>query len=175
MQITITARHFNLTDALRDHIEKETSKIEKYFDHIIDSHFILTLEDNRNNVEMIVNIPKKTFKSQVVDQDMYVAIDKVIDKMERQVKKLKEKWSDHQKKGLGELKPDFVYADLIERKESRRRLKIKRIFADSMTIDDALDLFEKQEEAYFVFTNLETDRVNVLIKRDEEHYKLIQP
>jgi phage-related tail protein len=93
--------------------------------------------------------------------------------MEQQVKKLKEKWSDHQKRSLKET--SYVYANLIEKKEKRATVKIKRIAADVMTVNEAIDAFENRDSSYLIFRNEETDRVNVLVKKDDEHYKLIEP
>ncbi|HHE38203.1 MAG TPA: ribosome-associated translation inhibitor RaiA [Candidatus Cloacimonetes bacterium] len=173
MQTTITARHFELTNAIRDHIEVACEKIAKYFDHIINVHFILSLENNRNKAEMILNVPKNNFISESSEKDMYLTIDNAIDKMENQIKKLKGKWTDHQKKGIKE-NSQYVYANLIE-SEQRKKIKIKRILAEVFTLDEALDNFENIAEPYLIFKNAETDRINVLIKRDEAHYKLIEP
>lgn len=57
MQITITARHFGLTNAIREYVEEASDKLTKYFDHIINVHFILSLENNRNTVEVILHAP----------------------------------------------------------------------------------------------------------------------
>ena len=173
MQTTITARHFELTNAIRDHIEVACEKIAKYFDHIINVHFILSLENNRNKAEMILNVPKNNFISESSEKDMYLTIDNAIDKMENQIKKLKGKWTDHQKKGIKE-NSQYVYANLIE-SEQRKKIKIKRILAEVFTLDEAIDNFENIAEPYLIFKNAETDRINVLIKRDEAHYKLIEP
>ena len=94
MQITITARHFDLTNAIRDYIEDSCTKLQKYFELIINVHLILTLEGGRNSVEMILHVPKNNFKSEASEQDMYLAIDEAVEKMENQIKKLKGKWTD---------------------------------------------------------------------------------
>ena len=93
--------------------------------------------------------------------------------MEQQVKKMKDKWADHNKRSLKE-NLHFVYADLIERNEGKKRVKIKRILAEDLTVEDALEKFDNIKDMYLVFRNVETDRVNVLVKKDEEHYKLIE-
>ncbi|MBC8385365.1 MAG: ribosome-associated translation inhibitor RaiA [Candidatus Cloacimonetes bacterium] len=174
MQITITARHFDLTNAIRDHIEDATEKLSKYFDHIINVHFILALDNNRNKAEMILNIPKSNLKSEASEKDMYLTIDDAVEKMEYQIKKLKGKWSNHQKKNLRE-NSHFVYANLIEKKNPRKTIRTKRINADSMTIMEAMDMFENISDSYFIFKNIKTDRINVLVKKDEDHYKLLEP
>jgi putative sigma-54 modulation protein len=174
MQITITARHFELTNAIRDYIEESSRKLIKYFDHIIHVSFVLSFENNRNIVEMNLHIPKNNMISESEDPNMYMAIDLAIERMEQQVKKLKDKWSDHQKQSVKDT-TSFVYANLIEKKEKRSTVKIKRIAADVMTVNEAIDAFENTNSSYLIFRNEETDRVNVLVKKDDEHYKLIEP
>ncbi|MCF7858674.1 MAG: ribosome-associated translation inhibitor RaiA [Candidatus Cloacimonetes bacterium] len=173
MQISITARHFDLTNAIRDHIYESCQKLERYFDHIITANFVLSLEKNGNKAELIVHAPKHNLICETIDKNMYLAIDNTVDKMEGQIKKLKGKWNDHNKKSLKD-NFHFVYADLIERNEGKKRVKIKRILAESLTVTDALEKFDNIDDMYLVFKNLETDKVNVLVKKDKDHYKLIE-
>ncbi len=173
MQITTTARHFDLTNAIRDHVEDSASKLNKYFDHILNAHFILSIENNRSKAEMVLNIPKNNFMSEATATDMYIAIDDAVDKMENQIKKIKDKWADHQKRSLKE-SAHFVYANLIEKGQKRKTVKTKRILAEVMNVHDAIDKFDDIKESYFIFKNEETDKINVLVRKDEEHYKLIE-
>jgi len=173
MQISITARHFDLTNAIRDHINESCVRLERYFDHIMTANFILSFEKNGNKVELIVHAPKHNLKCDTVEKDMYLAIDNAVDKMEKQIKKMKDKWIDHNKKSLKE-NLHFVYADLIERNEGKKVVKIKRILAENLTVQNALEKFDNTDSIYLVFKNIETDKINVLIKKDKEHYKLIE-
>jgi putative sigma-54 modulation protein len=105
---------------------------------------------------------------------MYRAINSSIEKMEQQIKKLKGKWEDHHKRNKKQEK-QFVYANLIQKETPQKTVKIKRMLAEPMLVSDAIDEFEKLDQPYLIFKNIETDRINVLIKKDAEHYKLIQP
>ncbi|MDO9577453.1 MAG: ribosome-associated translation inhibitor RaiA [Candidatus Cloacimonadales bacterium] len=175
MQISITARHFHLTNAIRDHINDSVVKLEKYFDNIMTAHFVLSFENNQNNVELVLHAPKHNLISVTSEKDMYLAVDNAVDKMEQQIKKMKDKWSDyHYKKSLKD-NAHFVYANLIERGNDKKTIKIKRILAEDMTVREALDRFDEIDEPYLIFKNIETDRVNVLVKKGEDHYKLIEP
>ncbi len=171
MQITITARHFDLTHAIRDHIELNAERLDRYFDQIMNIHFILALENGLSIVEMILRAPRHDFRSEAQDNDMYLAIDMSIEKMETQVKKLKDKWSDHQKKGLKK-NTEYVYANLIEKAGDRMRVNIKRIPPEVMTINEAIDKIELGNEFFVIFKDMETDQLSVLVKKDELHYKL---
>ncbi|MGC9361498.1 MAG: ribosome hibernation-promoting factor, HPF/YfiA family, partial [Candidatus Syntrophosphaera sp.] len=107
MQITITARHFELTKAIRDHVESSCLKLKKYFDHIISIHAILSLENSRNICELTLHASKFTLQSQSEEMDMYLAIDIALDKMEAQIKKLKDRVTDHQKRALKDQFSEF--------------------------------------------------------------------
>ncbi|MBN1949031.1 MAG: ribosome-associated translation inhibitor RaiA [Candidatus Cloacimonetes bacterium] len=174
MQITITARHFDLTKAIREHVEESVLKLKKYFDQIIHAHLILSLENNRNIVELVLHVPKNDFKCEAEAMDMYLAVDSAVEKMEQQIKKLKGKWTDYQKKNLRD-NTQYVYANLIEKQDQRKTVKIKRIMAEAMSVQEAIDKFEASEDTYYIFRNIESDRINVLVKKDEMHYKLIEP
>lgn len=173
MQISITARHFDLTNTIRDHIEEACEKLTRYFDHIINVHFVLNYENNRNHVELSLHASHFNLQAKEEDPDMYVAIDATIEKIESQIKKLKEKVTSHQKRNLRD-NISFVRANMFKR-DTRKIVKTKRIAAEAMTVSEALDAISELKDNYFVFKNLETDNINVLVKKDEQHFKLIEP
>ncbi len=176
MQMTITARHFTLTHVIRDHVEKACEKLERYFDQIINIHLTLSIENSRNIAEMSLHASHFNLQSQAEEMDMYIAIDVAIDKMEAQVKKLKDRVTQHQKKKiLG--REQFVYSNLFQRNNDKpkKMIKTKRMIPDILSIDEAMDKFDTHKDPYLIFKNVETDRINVLVKKDELHYKLIEP
>jgi putative sigma-54 modulation protein len=179
MHITITARHFELTNAIRDHVEDSLYKLKRYFDHIITIHVTLALVNNRNSCEISLHASKFSLQSEGEAMDMYIAIDETIEKMEAQIKKLKDRVTDHHKKGLkANFDPYYSRAHLYQRgKEDagHKLVKTKRVVPDTLSVDEALEEFEAQKENYFIFKNVETDRINVLVRKDETHFKLLQP
>jgi len=94
MQIRTTARHFDLTDDLKDFVEKHISKLQKFFDHIIDSHLILEMEKSRMTAELKLKVYGTVLTSKHKSFDMYDSVEKVIDKMQRQLKTYKGKLKD---------------------------------------------------------------------------------
>ena len=177
MQITITARHFDLTKTIRDYVQESCEKLSKYFDQIIHVHMILSLENNRNIVEMSLHASKFNLQSEGEEMDMYMAIGNAIEKMEVQIKKLKDKVTDHQKKSIKQ-NPDFFYSNFFEKivdSPNKRMVKTKRIQAETMSVSDAIDSLSHKDTPYMIFKNLETDKVNVLVKKSDELFKLIEP
>ncbi len=177
MQITITARHFELTKAIRDHVETACLKLNKYFDQIITTHITLAWENNRNLCEMSLHASKFGLQSQSEEVDMYLAIDNTIDKMESQIKKLKERVTNHQKRSIKEF-DDFSRASLYQTagaNEAKKLIKTKRVIPETLTIQEAIEKLSTSEDGYYIFKNVETDGINVLVRKDETHFKLFEP
>lgn len=95
MQLNVTGHHVDLTSSLKGYVEKKMDRIVRHFDHVIDVHCILTVEKLRHKAEATVLLSGGTVYADAVEQDMYAAIDALADKLDRRVKKHKEKVSDH--------------------------------------------------------------------------------
>lgn len=101
MQLTITGHHIDVTPALRNHVETKLSKLERHFDHLTDIHCILTVEKLEHKAEATVHLSGGTIHADAVEEDMYVAVDSLVDKLSRQVTKHKEKLTDHHAREAG--------------------------------------------------------------------------
>jgi len=177
MQITITARHFDLSKAIRDHVETSCLKLNKYFDQIINIHVTLAWENNRNICEMSLHASKFGLQSQSEEVDMYLSIDNTIDKMEAQIKKLKERVTNHQKRSLKDL-TDYSRASLYQTNganQPKKLIKTKRVVPETLSVQEAVEKMDSTEDGYFIFKNVETDGINVLVRKDETHFKLFEP
>lgn len=95
MQLSVSGHHVELTDSLRTYVETKVSKIERHFDIVQDVHCILTVEKLRHKAEAKANVNGGTIYADAVEEDMYAAIDALIDKLDRRVRKHKEKLVDH--------------------------------------------------------------------------------
>ena len=95
MQITITARHCEVSERLKAHAEQGINRLERYFDHIISADLRLTQEKSRYTAELNLHVLGTVLSSKEEDMDMQIVVDQVIEKVERQVKKYKEKLQDH--------------------------------------------------------------------------------
>ena len=103
MEIRTTARHFQLTNNLRKYAEDEIKRLEKYYDHIIDTHLTMSVEKSRQIAELTVKVYGTVLTSKAKAFDMYIAVEQVISKMESQIKKYKAKLRD--KKGAKKSPP----------------------------------------------------------------------
>jgi putative sigma-54 modulation protein len=98
MQINVTGHHVDITPALRDYVDTKLERIERHFDHVLDVHVILTVEKLRHKAEASLRVNGNHLYADDVQDDMYAAIDGLIDKLDRQVVKHKEKQKDHHQK-----------------------------------------------------------------------------
>lgn len=98
MQLNVTGHHVDVTPALREYIDTKLARLERHFDHVTDIHCVLTVEKLSHKAEATVHLSGGTVHADAVDQDMYAAVDSLIDKLDRQVKKHKEKLTDHHAK-----------------------------------------------------------------------------
>lgn len=104
MQINLTGHHIDITDSMRDYVNSKLEKLERHFDHVTNVHVILTVEKLRNKAEATVHISGGNLFADSTDEDMYAAIDSLTDKLDRQIKKHKEKLTDHHRTEGGALK-----------------------------------------------------------------------
>lgn len=95
MQLSVTGHHVAITRALKDYVHTKLDRIQRHFDHVNDVHCILTVEKLRHKAEATVHLSGGRLYADATEQDMYAAIDGLIDKLDRQVKKHKEKLCDH--------------------------------------------------------------------------------
>ncbi len=95
MQLSLTGHHIDVTPALSSYVEKKFERIERHFDHIIDVHCILTVEKLQHKAEATVGVSGGQIHADAIDGDMYAAIDALTDKLDRMIKKHKEKLTDH--------------------------------------------------------------------------------
>ncbi|MBT8085252.1 MAG: ribosome-associated translation inhibitor RaiA [Woeseia sp.] len=95
MQISVTGHHVDVTTAMRNYVASKFEKVERHFDLVTDAHCILTVEKLRHKAEATVNVSGGTIYADATEEDMYAAIDSLVDKLDRQVRKHKEKMVDH--------------------------------------------------------------------------------
>jgi putative sigma-54 modulation protein len=95
MQLSLTGHHVEVSPALRAYVEKKLERIERHFDHVIDVHCVLTVEKLQQKAEATIHVSGGAIHADAIDADMYAAIDALTDKLDRCVKKHKEKRLDH--------------------------------------------------------------------------------
>ncbi|HPU96913.1 MAG TPA: ribosome-associated translation inhibitor RaiA [Candidatus Hydrogenedentes bacterium] len=187
MNVTITGRHMELTDALKSYIESGLRKIRAHFDKVIDVDVILSVEKHRHIAEINLHANGVRIHSREESSDMYASVDAVLEKLTRQVRKYKDRINRHQPLTDRELKmyqhaivvPEPVngdqHAEAAAPETQHRVIQREKLPMKPMTLDEAILQFELVEEPFLVFTNAETSQVNVLYARGDGSYGLIEP
>jgi putative sigma-54 modulation protein len=95
MQINLSGHHVDLTTPLREYVNSKMERLERHFDHVTDAHVVLSVEKLRHKAEATMHISGGDIFAEAVEENMYAAIDALVDKLDRQLKKHKEKTTDH--------------------------------------------------------------------------------
>lgn len=173
MRITITGKNIDITPGLRKAVEDKLSKLERYFTPETDVIVTLSVEKERQKIEVTIPVKGNIIRSEQVSNDMYVSIDLVEEIIERQLKKYKTRLINA-KQGVSPFQADFMENE-TEDEEEIRIIRTKRFGMKPMYPEDACVQMELLGHSFFVFQNAETDEVNVVYKRKGNTYGLIEP
>lgn len=176
MQITITSRHMELTDALKNHVESKVTKIKKYIDNAIVVHVVLTVEKYRHIAEVTLQVDGQTIKGVEETGDMYSSIDKVMSKIDRQAKKHKEIISKHNhqiNKEMGQ--EDIVSSSTLDVKKAAHLVTTKKLTTKPMSVEEAVMQMNLISNDFMVFENSNTSKINVIYRLKDNNLGLIEP
>ena len=174
MRIKITGRNIDLTEGLKSAVEDKLSKLEKYFTPDTDVYVKLSVEKERQKVEVTIPTKGNIIRSEQVSNDMYVSIDLVEEVIERQLKKYRTKLIAKHQNAASAFKQEFLEEQTIEDEEIQIT-RVKKFDMKPMYAEDACVQMELLGHDFFVFVNAETDEVNVVYKRKGNTYGLIEP
>ncbi|MBQ8280132.1 MAG: ribosome-associated translation inhibitor RaiA [Roseburia sp.] len=174
MKIKITGRNIDLTEGLKRAVEDKLNKLEKYFTPDTDVYVTLSVEKERQKVEVTIPTKGNIIRSEQVSNDMYVSIDLVEEVIERQLKKYRTKLIAKHQNAASAFKQEFLEEQSVEDEEIQIT-RVKKFDMKPMYAEDACVQMELLGHDFFVFVNAETDEVNVVYKRKGNTYGLIEP
>ncbi len=173
MKFIISGKNIEVTDGLRAAVEEKIGKLEKYFTEDAEIHVTLSVEKDRQKIEVTIPVKGSIIRSEQVSSDMYVSIDLVEEVIERQLKKYKTKLTD-KKQGAGFFKQEYIEREFLE-DEDVQILRTKKFDMKPMYPEDACVQMELLGHNFYVFCNAETEQVNVVYKRKGNTYGLLEP
>jgi putative sigma-54 modulation protein len=177
MQINITFRNMEPSGTLREYAEGKISRVKKLIDEPIEAHIVLKVEKFRHIAEVSIDANGMRVNGAEETGDMYSAIDMVADKIESQLRKFKDK-PRRRKNSESARSLDGgmeVAAGDLDEDRLPRIIRSEPLLAKPMDVDEALLELEDSERAFLVFTNRRSNRLNVLYRRPDGHYGLIEP
>ena len=173
MKYIILGKNIEVTDGLRAAVEDKIGKLEKYFTPETEVHVTLSVEKDRQKIEVTIPVKGSIIRSEQVSNDMYVSIDLVEEIIERQLKKYKKKLTEQQQ-AASFFKQDYIEKDYMDDEEIKI-IRTKKFDIKPMYPEDACIQMELLGHNFYVFCNAETDQVNVVYKRKGNPYGLIEP
>lgn len=177
MEINVRGKNIEVTPALVNYTQKKLGKLAKFFDKAAEAQVMLSVIRDEHIVEVTVIVGGLILRGEESTGDMYASIDKVIDKLEKQVAKYKTRLNKAMRKN-GVRPSAFRLAEKRRKEdieEDARVVKTKRFPLKPMDLEEAIMQMNLLGHDFFVFANAETETVNVLYKRKDGNYGLIEP
>jgi len=175
MQTSVTFKNLDPSDHLKDYVGDKLNRFDKYLDNPAEAGVVLTVEKFRHIAEINIFGDRLNLIAKEETNDMYSAIDMALDKLEKQLKKNKQK--KRERRAGSKAKPMDALDENppVSDEEDTKRLVVKNIDYKPMDVEEAMMQMDLVTDSFLVFTNSRTDRVNVLYRRKDGHYGLIQP
>lgn len=179
MKITVSGKNMEITGALKDAVERKLSKLERYFNPNVEAQVTLRVEKNKSMqkskqvIEVTIPFNGILLRGEEANEDMYTSIDLVIDKLERQIRKQKTRL---ERRNHGDsLRYQYIPEMEEAAKDELKVVKTKRFAVKPMSTEEAILQMELLGHSFFVFRDSESEEVNVVYKRRDGDYGLIEP
>ena len=175
MKYIISGRNVEVTESLKTAINEKLGKLERFFSQDVEAQVTLSVEKNRQKIEVTIPVKNGIIRAEQESSDMYVSIDLVEEVIESQLKKYRKKIIDRYQAGKQFSREYAEYEDEYEDEGEIRIEKVKKFDFKPMVVEEACMQMELLGHNFFVFTNADTDQVNVVYKRKNNTYGLIEP
>lgn len=178
MQITTTFRHMDSSEALKAYAAEKLEKVQKYIDEPIVAQVFLTVEKIRHTAEVTINAKGITIKASEETNDMYAALDAVIDKIERQLRRYKERIKEHKPAGddsARKVRKTVLTAESIDQRQQPVIIKSDTFSIKPMSVEEAVMQMDLLHKEFLVYTDSTTEEINVIYRRKDGNYGLIEP
>ena len=174
MQTSVTFKNLDPSDTLKSYVTDKLNRFDRLLDNPAEANVVLSVEKFRHIAEINIAGDRLTINGKEETVDMYSAIDNVMDKLEKQIKKSKQKIRERRS---GSKAKNFAMEDEAAAvdDETERQVRVKNIEYKPMDVEEAVLQMDLMTDNFLVFTNARSDKVNVLYRRKDGHYGLIQP
>jgi putative sigma-54 modulation protein len=176
--VSVTFRHLEATAALRDYAVEKASKIRNYFGEPNEITIVLSSEKHRYTAEISLKAGRITANAKEETEDLYSSVDLAVDKVDRQIKKHKEKLKHHKQSSMPQAitsRYNILSSKSIGGNEQPKIIKTENVFAKPMSLEEAVLQLGLLKNDFLVFINAPTGKVNVIYHRKDGDYGLIEP
>jgi putative sigma-54 modulation protein len=183
MRISVVGRNYEVSDAVHRYLEDRLARIRRHFDRVMDANVVLAAEKYRHRAEINIVVSGVNMRGEGETGDMYTSIDQAVDRIDRQVRRYKDKLDSRKhrhapakEEELPTVTHELLAPDAGEREESERRvIKTERHMVKPMSLDEAVMQMDLLNADFYVFTNAGTDRLNVVYRRLDGNVGWIAP
>jgi putative sigma-54 modulation protein len=173
MQLSVKGRNLEITPAIRTYAEEKLSRLTRYLENIVTMHVVLSVAKHRQIAEVTLHVRDLTIRGEVESDDLYSSIDLVVEKLERQILRYKERIMAHAARGGN--RGGRAAAMVPVGEEEPRVVKTKRFAVKPAAVDEAILQMNLLGHNFYVFRNAATEEVNVVYRRRDGHFGLIEP
>lgn len=173
MKIDISSKNYTVSNKLQTIIERKVEKLEKYLDDDATVSVVCKQEGRLCKLELNIRSKGMFYRAEVKDENMYVNIDLALAKVERQIVKSAEKNRAKFRKGA-DFEAGFIYFDEKPAVEEKHLVRTKTFELEPISVEDAITALENIDNTFYVFLNRETNNVNVVYKRNDGNYGVIE-
>jgi len=174
MTITYTARKVTLRDNFKERVEKKLAKFQKIFSDKAEAHVVVTVEKNRQTVEITIRDNKMIYRAESTMSEMNDALDRVVDILMRQIRKNKTRLEKRVKAGG----IDALTAEMPAQEEPEEEYQVvrkKQVMLKPISVEEAILEMNMINHDFFMFINAETDEMNVVYRRANGNYGVLEP
>jgi len=175
MQTSVTFKNLDPSDHLKAYVREKLDRFDRLLDNPAEANVVLSVEKFRHIAEINISGDRLNINGKEEINDMYSAIDMVLDKLEKQIKKGKQKIREYRTASKFSIKEISNTELMPSEDDAEPEVMVRNIEYKPMDIDEAVMQMDLVKDNFLVFTNAHTDRVNVLYRRKDGHYGLIQP
>lgn len=173
MKVNIYGKNMQLTEALKEATIKKIKRLDKFFQQDVEAKVVLSIERNDQKVEVTIPFNGRIARVEESSDDMYNSIDEAVESLEQQLRKYKTKLQD-KRQSSESIKFDN-FESLDEEENEFKVVKTKRFAIKPMNIEEAVLQMDLLKHNFFVFLNADSEEVNVVYKRKDNNYGLIEP
>jgi putative sigma-54 modulation protein len=173
MDIHLTARHLKITPAIKGYVTEKIEKAQKYFDHIVWAQVVLFIEKRTHKCEIVIHAQRQTFRALANASDLYSAVDLASDKIDRQLKKLKERLKDHKKSR--EKQAVLAEDGPTVPPPPAPAFSVIRQQVAPMAPAQAVEEMESLGQVFRLYHDKESGQIQVVYRRSDESYGILQP
>ncbi len=175
MQTSVTFKNLEASEHLKSYVGEKLNRFDKLLDNPAEAGVVLTVEKHRHIAEINIAGDRLTINGKEETGDMYSSIDMVLDKLEKQIKRSKQKLRERRASAKGQTRVIREAASAAAEEEPVREIKIQSVEYKPMDVEEAVLQMDLIEENFLVFTNARSEQINVLYRRKDGHLGLIQP